>query len=450
MQVDPLAFIEQASRQRGMVHLNFPFVDAWMVNDPDLAEEVLVNRARDFGKTTHGYRVMRRMLGNGLVTSDGSFWLRQRRIAQPAFHRGRIATLAERMTRFTGDALAGWQHGASLDIHAEMMRLTLRIVASTLLSADVTAESASVGEAMEELLAQMIWRTTHPFYLPYFVPTPKNRRFAKVKGTLDALVFRFIAEHRATPGAHSDLLTMLMEARDEDTGEGMSDLQLRDEAMTIFLAGHETTANVLSWAFACLSQHPEAEARAREEIRSVVDDRTPTAEDAMRLPFLSAVVKETLRLYPPVWVVGRGSLHAQQVGDAALKEGSLLFISPWVFHHDETLWSEPLQWKPERWLSEEKHHRCAYMPFIVGPRKCIGDSFALLEATLVLAMTLSKFSLHADAMPEPDPSVTLRPKHGLPMRVSRLDAPGLAHGAEAIAQLHVPGQGEKSAAAFAR
>ncbi len=422
MQSNPLSVLERTAAKGPFTAIELPWVTALLASDPRVAEEVLVTHARAFGKTTRGYRVMRRLLGNGLLTSDGEFWLKQRRTAQPAFHRERIAALGDRMTRLTEQTLARWTSDAAFDMHAEMMRLTLAIVADTLLSSDVSGQSAAVGTALTELLEQSLWRTTHAIHWPSFFPTPKNRRFAESKRTLDAIVKGIIAERRLGESG-DDLLGMLMDARDPETGEGMSDAQLRDEVMTIFLAGHETTANALSWVFSSLAREADISARASEEIRSTLGTALPTARDVQRLPYTNAVLKETLRLFPPAWIVGRGALHDLEIAGRQVKKGSFVFVSPWVMHRSPALWREPERFDPERWLDASfKPHKCAYMPFLTGPRKCIGDGFATMEAVLVIAMVLQRFTLSAEAaLPEPDPVITLRPKGGATMRVTRHD-----------------------------
>ena len=425
-QKDPLTAVERISKLGDLVEMRMPVpgIHALFITSPELAEHLLVTKARSYGKITRGYQVLRKLLGNGLVTSDGAFWLRQRRIAQPAFHKERIAKFGDTMTRLSLETIDRWQPklqtGDRFDIHAEMMHLTLRIVSETLLSTDVTGSASTVGGALEELLTQVIYRATRPWAMPDFVPTAANRRFFKARAALDEVVLKMIAERRRTNTPGDDLLGLLLEAKDPENGEGMNDLQLRDEVMTIFLAGHETTANALSFSLWLLGKNPHAEETLRAELQQVLDGRVPTAADFARLPYTLAVVREALRLYPPVWIVGRGALEDDVIGNTVVKKGTLVFVSPWVMHRDATAFPDPLAFTPERWLSDEtKHlHKCRYMPFITGPRKCIGDGFALMEAVLVLATLLPRVKLEPQTaqLPALFASVTLRPKEPMWMK----------------------------------
>lgn len=423
IQDDPLATLSRAAALGDLVELDVPWKRVWLVNSPALAEEVLITKQKRYGKITRGYAVMRRLLlGNGLLTADGDFWLKQRRTAQPAFHRDRIKGFGETMVALSEACADAWapfaDAGAAFDLHAEMMALTLRIATVTLLSKDVThGEAAAVGTALTEVVEQLIWRTTRPWSLPLVIPTPANRRFKDARDTLDAIVNAIIDE-RLAGEQQADLLGMLIEARDPDTGEGMSKQQLRDEVMTMFLAGHETTANALSWTFWLLARHPEIAAKVEAEVDTIAG--RPTFEDVPKLGYLSAVLKESLRLYPPAWLVARGALEDDVLGSQPIEKGTFVFVSPYLLHRREKDWHDADAFRPERWLEPSERHRLAYLPFIAGPRKCIGDTFALMEATLVIAVLLQRYRfVDAPNVVTPDPVVTLRPKHGLPVRIAR-------------------------------
>jgi cytochrome P450 len=423
---DPLDFLDRCFREHGdVVRFRFGPLAGVLLAHPDHVERVLVTHHRDYTKQTRGWRKMREFLGEGLITSEGSHWLRQRRIAQPAFHRQRIASFAGLMTRACVEELERWEpaarDGRPLDVAQAMMRLTLRIVGETLLSADVTGEADAVGRALAVVLHESIERMSNPLAdLP--LPTPGNRRYKAAMAELDGVILGMIAERRRTGEDRGDLLSMLMLAVDEETGERMDDRQLRDEAMAIFLAGHETTANALSWTFHALSLSPAAERRLREEV-GALGGRVPGLDDLPRLPYALAVVKEAMRLYPPVWVVSRHAERADAVGGFAVPRGAIVLVSPYVTHKHPAFWREPEAFRPERFLDGEadRQPRFAYFPFGGGPRQCIGNGFALMEAQLLLATIVQRYRL--ERLPErpvlAEPTITLRPKDGLPFRVAR-------------------------------
>jgi cytochrome P450 len=381
---------------------------------------VLVTSQKDYAKQSRGYMVLRKLLGNGLVTSEGSFWLRQRRIAQPAFHRDRIIGFADVMRTATREMLHAWQprieSGSAFDVHDEMMKLTLRIVGETLLSADVTGAARDVGDALTELLHQAITRTRSVFWVPDAWPTPANRRFHHARGVLDDVVLGIIHARRTSGEDKPDLLSMLMNAVDEETGERMDDVQLRDEVMTLFLAGHETTSNALTWTLWQLANLPEIESKLRAEIDDVTHGAEPSVEHVMRMPYLDAVLKESMRLYPPVWIVTRSASVDDVIGGYRIGKGDFVFLSPWVTHRHPKLWPNPTTFDPTRFLvDDDTRPKYAYFPFIGGPRKCIGDFFATLEMKLLLTMILQRvrLTLVPDHVVVPEPVITLRPKDGV-------------------------------------
>lgn len=410
-----------------VVRFELPFVTAHLLSSPDHVERVLVKEQRLFSKKTRGYDQLRTFLGNGLVTSEGDFWLRQRRIAQPAFHKQRIAGFAETFVRCTNELANRWEDdaraGRTIDLHGDMMRLTLRIASLTLLSADTGERASEVGAAVDFMLHESVSRINNPFRLPDSVPTPANLRARKAAETLDRIVLDIIATRRKGKKREDDLLQMLLEAKDEETGEGMTDQQLRDEVMTMFLAGHETTANALTWTFILLSRFPPIARDVAKEASEVLGDRDARADDASRLELSRRVLSESMRLYPPVWVIGRAPEEDVEFDGYTVPRGSLLFLSPWVTHRLPSLWESPEGFDPDRFSPEraKTQHRYQYFPFSTGPRMCIGSAFAMLEGQLVLSTLARRFRV--DLLPGhpivPEPLITLRPQGEVPVRVVR-------------------------------
>jgi len=402
-----------------VVRFRFGPVVGHLVSSPEGANHVLAENNKNYGKQTRGYRNLRYVLGNGLLTSEGEAWKRQRRIAQPAFHRQRIAGFARTMVRAAEHATAELERrrGNDVDVHHEMMRLTLRIVGETLLGYDPTDAADEVGAALAFLLSLANERTRRVLALPPIVPTRENRKFRRAKAILDRVVLRMIAERRRSPGDRGDLLSMLIAARDAETGESMDDRQLRDETMTIFLAGHETTANALTFAWLLLSRHPAALRELRAELTQVLAGRSPTADDLPKLPGTRRILQEAMRLYPPAWIIGRSATGPDEIGGYAIPARSIVFVSPYVMHRHPGLWTEPEAFDPQRFARDPP--RGAYLPFGAGPRMCIGNAFASMEAELVLATMAQR--VHFDLVPgsdvELDASITLRPRHGVRMTV---------------------------------
>ena len=386
-----------------------------VLNHPDLVEEVLVTKNKSFIKH-FALRNTKSTLGNGLLTSEGDFWRRQRKLAQPAFHREKIAAQATMMVDYTERMLSGWRDGQSRDAQADMMQLTLEIVAKALFNADVQDESAEVSVAMEALMASFTARTTKIVKMPEWVPTPGNLRSRKIIKRLDAIVYRMISERRKSGEERDDFLSMLLHAQDED-GAGMSDKQLRDECMTLFMAGHETTANTLAWIFYLLAEHPEVEAKLHHELDTVLGDRAPTMEDLPRLTYTDQVVTETLRLYSTVWLLGREAIEPVTIGGYDVPAGWTLYMSQWIIHRDPRWFGDPTRYRPERWADglAKRIPRYAYFPFGGGPRICIGNTFSLMETALLLATIAKNFRLKLapDANVVPLPTMTLRPEFGV-------------------------------------
>ena len=416
MQRDFLGLITRARDEGGDVC----FIQAGprrvaIVSDPALAQYILVDNPKNYSKQTRGYDQLRKMLGNGLVTSEGSFWLRQRRIAQPAFHRDKLANWSALIQRDADEMIDRWPlDGSAFDFDKEMMKLTMRIIGELLFSVDLSSDSDAAGAAFSEVVHQALQRTVALVNWPQVVPTARNLRFGKAKKTLDDLVFGIIKQRRAGE-SKPDLISMLMDAVDEETGERMDDQQLRDEAMTAFGAGHETTSAALAWTLHSLLDHPEVEKRLRAEIASV--GGTPISlPSLMKMPYLDAVLKESLRLHPPIWMVARCCESDDVLGGYALRKGDLVFVSQWVIHRHPKLWKDPLRFDPERFMVEDPtRHKYAYFPFLGGPRKCIGDQLALLEAKLILTTLLQRvrFQRVPGHVVTLDPAVSLRMLHGL-------------------------------------
>jgi cytochrome P450 len=389
---------------------------AYALNHPDFIESVLIHNARNFRKH-YALRMNSLLLGQGLLTSDGDFWLRQRRLAQPAFQKSRIASYGPEMVAFTARLLGSWKADEQRDLHTEFTRLTLEITAQTLFGADIGRDAAEVGEALTHALESFEKRVSRWFNVPLWVPTRSNLRLRRAVKRLDRIVYGFIAERRNSGQQRNDLLSLLLNARDEGDGTGMTDKQLRDEMMTLFLAGHETTALALTWTCYLLSINPDCEAKLRDELRGVLGGRPPTVADLPKLRYTEWVCHESMRVYCPVYAVGREAISDCEIGGYPIKARSTLFLSQWVMHRHPKYWTEPERFHPERWANDFIHRvpRGLYFPFAVGLRMCIGNHFALQEMALVLATIYQKhrFEVVPGHPIVPWPSMTLRPKHGM-------------------------------------
>lgn len=391
----------------------------FIASDPTVIRDVLVTHNQNFHKS-RGLERVKILLGEGLLTSEDAFHLRQRRLMQPAFHRERIAAYASTMVAYGDRVRRGWTPGATIDIAAEMSRLTLLIVGKTLFDADVESQARDVGEAMSGLM-DSFWTLMLPFgEALQRLPIPHLRRGRRSRERLDAIVYDLIRERRANLADRGDLLSMLLMAQDdEDKGRGMTDRQVRDEAMTIFLAGHETTANALTWTWYLLSQAPDVERRLHEEIDAVLAGRLPTVADVERLPFTTRVVTESMRLYPPAWLIGRRAINEYSIGGYYVPPRSIIVMSQWIVHRDARHYREPERFDPDRWTPEFKTAlpRFAYFPFGGGPRQCIGESFAWMELVLLVATLAQqwRFELVPGHRVVPRAAVTLRPKYGMKM-----------------------------------
>ena len=423
---NPIDLFTEVAEQGDVVSLKFAHQRYFLVNDVETVHHVLVDNNRNYTKSPN-YKGLKLVLGEGLVTSEGEFWRRQRKLSQPAFHRDRVASFCATMVEETDAMLSKWDErvGDVIDVHAEMMTLTLRIVARTLFSTAVGAEADAIGEALGVALHHANDYAEAVIKPPQWIPSPKNIRFKRSMKTLDALVFRIIDSRRRGENADAqDLLALLMAATED--GRGMTNEQLRDEVMTLVMAGHETTANALAWTFYLLSKDPEVERRLARDVSAAVGDRAPGAEDAPKLKYASLVVNESMRIFPPVWAFERQAIENDVVGGFEVPAKSMVAISPFLLHRHRRYWDNPEGFDPERFSPQNSEGRpkLAYLPFGGGPRQCIGMGFALIEAQMVLARIVQKFRLElaSSARVDPEPVVTLRPRGGLKMRLRRQKA----------------------------
>jgi cytochrome P450 len=425
---DPLTFLARLAREYGDVaRCKAGPQSIYLLNHPDHVRDVLVTHNARFKKGRALQRA-KRLLGEGLLTSEGDFWRRQRRLAQPAFHRQRIDAYARVMVEYAVQSSSRWRDGQTLNLSEEMMRLTLAVVGKTLFDAEVESDADEVGAALTEVMNLFDYLMLPFSELLEKLPLPPQRRFLRARAQLDAVIYRIIEERRRSPEDRGDLLSTLLHAVDEEGDRtGMTDEQLRDEVMTLFLAGHETTANALTWAFYLLAQNPEAESRLHEELDAVLEGgRLPNAEDYAALRYTEMVVSETMRLYPPAWGVGRLALEDHEVGGYLIPRGSLVLVSQYVMHRDPRFFADPERFDPERWTPEAKAARpqFSYFPFGGGPRRCIGESFAWMEAVLILATLARRWRLRLipGRTVEAQARITLRPgKGGVPVRAEERD-----------------------------
>jgi cytochrome P450 len=360
-----------------------------------------------------------------LLTSEGDFWLRQRRLAAPAFRADRIAGYGPDMVAACQKVIDSWQDGQTRDIHADMMQVTLDIVARTLFGADVADESHEVEVSLRGVLRAFSNSFNRTIPLPNWIPTPGNRRARAAVRGLNRVVQKIIDRRRRENQPRQDLLSMLLAARDED-GRGMSDEQLADEARTFLLAGHETTAISLSWSFYLLATHPQAQAKLHRELQNVLGDRLPEVSDLARLEFADQVVREAMRLYPPAFIIGREPLADFELGGYIIPAGTTIFMSPWVMHRDERFFERAGEFRPERWSGDfaATLPKMAYFPFGGGSRICIGNAFAMMESVLLLSTIARGWSMHlvSDHPIALSPVFTLRPKFGIKVILAKRPA----------------------------
>ena len=432
---DPLTFFTNTARTYGDVaRWSLGSQPVYLVSHPDWIEDVLVTSAKKFMKGIALQRA-KRLLGEGLLTSEGQMHLRQRRTIQPLFHKQQVQRFAESMVRHALRWRDGVKDGATIDVTAEMGGLTLAIVGDTLFSTNVQRDADEVRQALNDAVQSFAYAILPYVELIEKLPIGPFVKVRKARARLDRIILRVIAERRAesrggsslSAGARSakvedppDLISMLLNARDPEnpSAPGMSDEQIRDEAMTIFLAGHETTANAMSWTWHLLGAHRDVEVKLHQEIDRVLGGRAPTVDEVPQLEYARAVIAESMRLFPPAWTMGRRAIEPHTIGGYEIEKGALVLMSQWVVHHDTRWWPDENAFMPERWLAATSRPKYAYFPFGGGNRVCIGESFAWTEAVLLLATIAQRWTFGAVSPPTPEPRITLRPAN-LHMRVSR-------------------------------
>jgi cytochrome P450 len=417
---DPLRYLHMCARDFGdAVPLRFATRHVVLVSDPRLIAEVLVTKHRSFRKH-FALRMARPALGDGLLTSEGQPWLQHRQIMQPAFRGERIAAYARIMSDHAQSLVSGWRDGQAIDAHRQMMGVTARIVTQCLFGTDLGGDSGDIHAAMDVLTDSFKSRLDSPIRLPLYLPTPGNLRFRRGLRRIDAVLGRIITHHRSG-GSQADLLGALLSAVGPDGSPALTDRELRDEVATLFVAGHETTANALTWTLWLLATHPEIQVRLEQEIDGVCTGRHPTSADVPRLTFCGQVIEESMRLMPPAWIIGREALAAVMVGDVPIARGTTVLMSQWVVHRDPRWFIQPDEFRPDRWAGglADRLPDFAYFPFGGGPRSCIGAGFARLEMILLLATMVCRhrLTLADGAHVEPVATITLRPRFGMPMVV---------------------------------
>lgn len=427
LQRDPLELLLRGV-DHDLTHFRFGPKSAFLLNHPELLRRVLVDRVEAYDKRTANNKVFRLVFGNSLVTSDGDYWKRQRRIAAPAFHHQRIRVFARTMAESVVRALDRWSSlpdGAELDFDGEMVGLTLDVVCRCLIGHETKGELAEVlRRELPPMFAYGAYKMPRPWYPNLWVPTPKNRAFERSRKAVRDAITEIIEERRASRVEHRDLLAMLMESVDEETGERMNDVQLRDEVITIVLAGYETSTNMLDWTFVALADNPEVRAKLEEELGRVLGDRVVAFEDLASLTYTEAVLKESLRLHPPAWLMVRRASEPDTVLERHVPAGSLMLLSPYVTHRRAALFPEPLRFRPERFLEGAELPKLVHLPFGGGRRTCIGSTFAMVEAKIFVAEMARRFHFEVaeGCRVEPHANVMLKPKHGLRMTLHRIGA----------------------------
>ena len=416
---DTLQWLTEAADYGPIAYVPILFDRYCLVRDPALIQQALTQGHTKMRKDRFTHELSR-VMGEGLISSEGELWRRQRKLVSHAFTPRRIQGYGDAMIDAAERTLHEWEDGQQIDVHAAMTELTLDVVGRTLFDADVRGSAKEVGDALTDISHFYATMMENLLPLPDWWPTSRNRRFRKAVQNVDRIIREIIERRRTSAHDRGDLLSALLQAQDDDGG-GMSDRQLRDECVTLFLAGHETTSIALSNSFFLLSEHPEIEERVHEEVRDLLGSRRPTSEDAKRLPFTECVIKESMRLYPPVYTIGRLVLEDFELGGYVIEKGVSLLFSQWVTHRRPECFPDPLRFDPERWLPERAKsiHRYSYFPFGGGPRICIGNHFAMMEAILLMASLIRRFRLELVPGETLDflPAITLRPAHGLRMRL---------------------------------
>lgn len=419
---DPLGVMTRARDTGDIVRLRLGPRYLYVVNHPAYIQHVLQDHHRNFTKDTRVMQLFKNVSGENIFTSEGEFWLKRRRLMQPMFHRQIIASFGKVMTDTVNEMLAEWDaapHIAPRAIDREMTRVTLRIVGRALFSVDLTGDMRVLGEGFSHANDDLNFRIQHPFYPPYWVPTARNRQANARRKNTEQIILRIIRERKAGGEPKNDLLSLLISMRDAETGKGLTETELYRESLVMLFAGHDTTSNALTWAWYFLSQHPEAEQKLHAEIATVLNGRAPTMDDVPQLVYMRRVLDETLRLAPPAWITSRESVQPDTLGEYAIPAHAPILISPYTMHRHPRYWKNPDAFEPDRFAPEnaDKQPRFVYMPFGGGPRLCIGQPFALAEATLLLAAIAQRYSLRLapNTTVVPAPRITLGMANGLPM-----------------------------------
>jgi len=414
----PLPFMLRQWENLGDFYdVNFPQIPFLVLSHPDHVKHILVNNHRNY-KKAFSYNFLSYTLGKGLVTNEGESWLKQRRTAQPAFHRARLASLVDVMVQDTEALADRWlekaHNGEPLEVSVDMMKTTSAIVAHTLFGTDVHSQSDEIVKLMNTVNHQTTQKLVNPLRSPMWMPTPNNLELNRAIRRLDEIIYAIIGQRRSSSTQQHDLLAMLMEAEDEETGDRMSDQQLRDETVTLMLAGTETSANALSWTFSLLLRHPEVMKKLRQEVDSVLKDTPLSSESLRQMRYTSQVINESMRIYPPAWIVAREALSYDEVAGFPIPQGSQVYISPFIVHRHPDFWKQPSVFDPGRFSEEQSkgRHKFAFFPFGGGPRYCIGNNFAMMEMQVILSTLVHRFEFQAiSRLPVAlDPLLTLRPQ----------------------------------------
>ena len=425
---NPLKCLIAWQREYGdLIHFKLGFRDFYLISHPELAEQALVQQPENFVKIYDANKPngLALILGQGLVTSSGDLWRKQRRLIQPVFHRSNVITMLPAMIAACQQLMARWDKlpaGSTVNMADEMLRLTIEVITQTMFGTSVLGQIEQIAPALEMSLRFAAKTIMNPLRLPLFMPTPANRRFIEARRLLDELIYGIIAQRRAHAAGVNDLLQMLLDAQDPDTGEKMSDRQIRDEVLTIFSAGHETTATALTWTLALLARNPDKLSRLKDELRTVLGGKVPDANDLNQLTYTKAVLEEALRIRPPVGITLRKLARDTQLQGYPLKAGGITVFCIYNMHHHANFWKQSEIFDPDRFLNTDKRNK-AYMPFGIGHRFCAGNHFALIEGQLLLVMLVQQydFKLTGDNLPEMEMVVTIKPKGGLPMEICRSD-----------------------------
>ncbi len=420
---DPLEFAGELLQEYGdIVHFKIGYYAGYLLNHPDYIRQVLVTNYSNYSKDNYNYEKLRPVLGNGLITSDGDHWRHHRQVMQPAFSRKRLGQLCEVTANITRDRVDQWFEYAAkslpVNMSQELEKLTLQVVTESLFGTDATSSMDAIRETFSILNEDIAYRFKNVFVPPLWVPTKRNRVFSQARDTLDQIVYKIIDSRRGKAESRNDLLGNLLAAQKEQSDpKQFTDRQIRDEVMTLLLAGHETTANLLMWTFYLISRHPEVEQKVRMELDSVLDGRDPAFEDLPDLVYTKMVLQESLRLFPPVWIISRKAVRSDRIGGYDIPEGSTVTVCLYTLHRHPDFWEAPGQFQPERFAPERSEDRpqYAYLPFGGGPRSCIGKHFAMMEAQIIMAIIFRRFRLNrvSDYPVDPEPLVTLRPEEDL-------------------------------------